>query len=84
MTEEHHKDYHDLTEIKVELATTNAHLANIIKMFHDHLIDDKATAKRVSDLEISDSNRKTEMRMVGIAGLVLGFFINAGIRLWEK
>ena len=76
MTEEHHKDHLDLTEIKAELATTNAHLENVIKMFHDHLADDKKTVEKVDGLLIREARLDSRIialsAMCTFAGFIIG------------
>lgn len=49
--EERHADYIELRDIKIELATMNANLLNIINMFNVHLTDDKKTVERVNNID---------------------------------
>lgn len=65
-----------------EQAITNANLQNVLKMFHDHLADDKKTAEKVDGLITREA--RTDGRIIGLSAActVIGFVIGKVTMKW--
>ncbi len=65
----------ELSTNSKEQAITNSELQNVIKMFHDHLADDKETVRRVSVLENKEA--RLDSRIIGLSAActAIGFIV---------
>lgn len=65
----------ELSNNSKEQAITNTELQNVVKMFYDHLIDDKRTVEKVDGLLTREA--RLDSRIVGLSACctAIGFIV---------
>jgi len=78
MQDERRKDYQDLSEIKVALATIATELKNVVEVFHKHQAEDEKVEERVRGLE------GREQFLLGKIAIVVGiaFLAVSKFKVW--
>lgn len=81
MPPERRKDYVDLSEIKVHLATVIERLDNVISHFERHQADDVKVADRVTEIEKREAYLNGKIFIIsGICGAAI--LMLSKIKLW--